>query len=123
MWVTPRRLFGLAPTGGYRATAVASGAVGSYPTVSPLPCLPPCEADRAVCSLLPCPSPFGAQALPGSLPLELGLSSRRPCGHPATIALDQWTKDSCKQGSGKSRLRLQFAVSFRRPPTAVRQPP
>ena len=33
----PRRLFGLAPTGGCRATAVASDAVGSYPTVSPLP--------------------------------------------------------------------------------------
>src|SRR5882724_1818601 len=37
VWVTPRRLFGLAPTGGYRAAAVTSGAVGSYPTVSPLP--------------------------------------------------------------------------------------
>jgi len=37
VWVTPRRLFGLAPTGGYRATTVTSGAVGSYPTVSPLP--------------------------------------------------------------------------------------
>src|SRR5215208_7533252 len=37
VWVTPRRLFGLAPTGGYRAAAVAGGAVGSYPTVSPLP--------------------------------------------------------------------------------------
>jgi len=37
VWVTPRRLFGLAPTGGYPATAVTSGAVGSYPTVSPLP--------------------------------------------------------------------------------------
>jgi len=37
VWVTPRRLFGLAPTGGYPATAVTSGAVGSYPTFSPLP--------------------------------------------------------------------------------------
>src|SRR6185436_15696664 len=37
VWVTPHRLFGLAPTGGYRAAAVAGGAVGSYPTVSPLP--------------------------------------------------------------------------------------
>ncbi len=33
----PRRLFGLAPTGGCRATTVTSRAVGSYPTVSPLP--------------------------------------------------------------------------------------
>jgi hypothetical protein len=40
VWVTPRRLFGLAPTGGYPATAVTSGAVGSYPTVSPLPARP-----------------------------------------------------------------------------------
>ncbi len=33
----PHRLFGLAPTGGYRAAAVTNRAVGSYPTVSPLP--------------------------------------------------------------------------------------
>ncbi len=32
-----RRLFGLAPTGGCRATAVTGRAVGSYPTISPLP--------------------------------------------------------------------------------------
>jgi hypothetical protein len=37
VWVTPRRLFGLAPTGGCHAVAVASDAVGSYPTFSPLP--------------------------------------------------------------------------------------
>jgi hypothetical protein len=37
VWVTPRRLFGLAPTGGCRAPSLALGAVGSYPTVSPLP--------------------------------------------------------------------------------------
>src|SRR5690349_20714150 len=74
----PRRLFGLAPTGGCRATSVTGRAVGSYPTVSPLPALRP-----AVCFLWPCPSPRGAQALPGSLPLELGLSSD-PEG-PATV--------------------------------------
>jgi hypothetical protein len=32
-----RRLFGLAPAGVYRAAPVAGSAVGSYPTVSPLP--------------------------------------------------------------------------------------
>jgi len=37
VWVTPRRLFGLAPTGGCRAVDVTADAVGSYPTVSPLP--------------------------------------------------------------------------------------
>ena len=36
-----RRLFGLAPTGVCRATSIAECAVGSYPTLSPLPpCLP-----------------------------------------------------------------------------------
>src|SRR5918996_2429827 len=38
-------------------------AVGSYPTVSPLP-----FGSRAVSFLWPCPSPCGAQALPGGLP-------------------------------------------------------
>ena len=33
-----RRLFGLAPAGVYRAVIVADDAVGSYPTISPLPC-------------------------------------------------------------------------------------
>ena len=69
--VISRRLFGLAPTGVYRATFVTEGAVGSYPTLSPLP------HDRfpdstAVCFLLHCPSHEAhaacAQALPGSLP-------------------------------------------------------
>src|SRR5256712_13651491 len=58
-----RCLLGLAPTGGYRAASVAGRAVGSYPTVSPLPL-----DKRAVCFLWPYPSPCGAQALPGSLP-------------------------------------------------------
>ena len=35
-----RRIFGLAPTGVCRAVHVAMNAVGSYPTVSPLP---PCD--------------------------------------------------------------------------------
>src|SRR6266700_7009020 len=58
-----RCLLGLAPTGGCRAAPVAKRAVGSYPTVSPLPLI-----FRAVCFLWPSPSPCGAQALPGSLP-------------------------------------------------------
>ena len=68
-----RRLFGLAPAGVYRAAPVAGCAVGSYPTFSPLP-----ARDRqAVCFLWHCPSRHEcrAQALPGSLPMEPGLSS------------------------------------------------
>ena len=67
VWVTPRRLFGLAPTGGCRAASVTRSAVGSYSTVSPLP-VARLRLLRAVCFLWPYPSPFGAQALPGSLP-------------------------------------------------------
>ena len=91
--VAPRRLFGLAPTGGYPAIAVTSDAVGSYPTVSPLPFLRSYNRLRAVCFLWPCPSPFGAQALPGSLPY----GARTFLGHlavPATTALSQRRKDN-----------------------------
>ena len=72
VWVTPRRLFGLAPTGGYPATAVTSSAVGSYPTVSPLPSetlRPPPGGFFSVALS----SPSGAQAYLQST-MELGLS-------------------------------------------------
>jgi hypothetical protein len=69
VWVTPRRLFGLAPTGGYRAAAVTSSAVGSYPTVSPLP-----VSGRSILC-----GPIRRLAAPRSYlavyPMELGLSS------------------------------------------------
>ena len=48
---------------------------------------------RAVCSLWPCPSPCGAQALPGSLPC----GARTFLGYlaaPATIVSDQWNEYS-----------------------------
>src|SRR5437588_10764989 len=65
-----RCLFGLAPTGGYRATPVARRAVGSYPTVSPLPL----DKGRSVFC-----GPFRRLAAPrrylAVCPLELGLSS------------------------------------------------
>jgi hypothetical protein len=67
-----RRLFGLAPAGVCRATRVATGAVGSYPTLSPLPPLTHEAIAEAVCFLLHCPSREAraarAQALPGNLP-------------------------------------------------------
>src|SRR5690606_26003950 len=40
-------LFGFAPSGVYRAACVATGAVGSYPTLSPLP-RHPCRFLKAV---------------------------------------------------------------------------
>jgi hypothetical protein len=36
-WASPPLLFGLAPRGVFRAPGIAAGAVGSYPTFSPLP--------------------------------------------------------------------------------------
>ncbi|SHF23421.1 hypothetical protein SAMN05444273_104389 [Litoreibacter ascidiaceicola] len=59
-----RFLFGIAPGGACRATPVASGAVGSYPTVSPLP-----PHARAVSSLWRFPSDRSARALPGTVAL------------------------------------------------------
>jgi hypothetical protein len=75
------RLFGLAPAGVCRAIRVATNAVGSYPTVSPLP-----ARTQAVYSLWHYPSPEGAQALPGSVSKEPGLSSiRRSIFRVATV--------------------------------------
>src|SRR5215204_1800777 len=72
--VTPRRLFGLAPTGGYRATAVTSGAVGSYPTVSPLPFEALRLLGRSVfCG--PCRRLSAPRRYLAVYPVELGLSS------------------------------------------------
>ena len=69
----PRCLFGLAPTGGYRATTVAGRAVGSYPTFSPLPL----DRGRSVFCVtfrrLTAPRRYLAVS-----PMELGLSSESP---------------------------------------------
>ena len=66
-----RRLFDLAPAGVFRAARVATRAVGSYPTFSPLPTLAR-RCAPAVCFLWHCPSrcrrQHRAQALPGSSP-------------------------------------------------------
>jgi len=79
-------LFGLAPGGVYPATTVASGAVRSYRTISPLPV--PCDSRRYLfcgtrrrlksprCYLAPCPvepglSSMAAQALPQRLSSQL----------------------------------------------------
>ena len=70
----PRRLFGLAPTGGCRAATVASRAVGFYPTVSPLP------TGRTGRRFVFC-GPVRRLAAPrrylAVCPAELGLSSTR----------------------------------------------
>ena len=59
----PASLFGLAPCGVLPATRVATGAVRSYRTFSPLPQLP-----KAVCFLCHFPSGCPDRVLPGALP-------------------------------------------------------
>ena len=57
----PRRppLFGLAPGGVCRAAAVAGSAVGSYPTVSPLPVRPKPAGRSVLCGTFPGVAPAG----------------------------------------------------------------
>src|ERR1043166_2530856 len=74
--VAPRRLFGLAPTGGCRAARCCQERGGLLPHHFTLTLRRPRGRLGAVCFLWPSPSPLGAQALPGSLPSELGLSSK-----------------------------------------------
>src|SRR5439155_1673123 len=106
-----RCLLGLAPTGGYRATPVARRAVGSYPTVSPLPL-----DKRAVCSLWPFPSPRGAQELPGSLPCGartfLGTPLQPTCRDHHALP----PPDTKATGSGRVGARLA-----RQPPQQAAQ--
>ena len=59
-----RSLFGLAPGGACHAADVAAGAVGSYPTVSPLPAG---RSRRAVSSLWRFPSGHPGRALPAAI--------------------------------------------------------
>ena len=88
-------LFGLAPSGVYRATPVTRGAVRSYRTVSPLPVLP--EEPSAVCSLLHFPSPRGARPLAGTLPCGARTFLERPCGPPRSSLASQIVKQSAQE--------------------------
>src|SRR3989454_8545762 len=102
-----RCLFGLAPTGGYRATPVTRRAVGSYPTVSPLPL----DKGRSVfCGL------FRRLTAPGGYlavcPQELGLSSACHSNrHTATITPYRHPagKLPVLEGQGKSSARAAAA--------------
>jgi len=118
----PRRLFGLAPAGGYPATTVTSGAVGSYPTVSPLPGY---RANPRPGRFLFC-GPIRRLAAPrrylAAYPVELGLSSdtlRHPrpscptsgcniAGRPGCgeVTGSKWLNSPCVPDPRQSPLRL-----------------
>ena len=75
-------LFGLASSDAYRAGDVAIPAVGSYPTVSPLPDPQRLEWDPIALAIgglfsVVQVSDCSAWALPSALPMKSGLSSRR----------------------------------------------
>ena len=86
-----RSLFGIAPGGACHAGPVARPAVGSYPTVSPLPACR--KAVRvAVSSLWRFPWGCPRRALPGTVALwspDFPRRGRPPRGHPALRAMGQ----------------------------------
>ncbi len=57
----PQPLFGLAPGGVCHAAPVASRAVRSCRTLSPLPCRLPDRRRSALCGTFPCPGPEGPE--------------------------------------------------------------
>ena len=71
-------LFGLAPDGVFRASALALGAVGSYPTFSPLPAS--LAKLRRFKFLWHCPSAGLAAWPPACIPDKSGLRGIAPCG-------------------------------------------
>ena len=71
-------LFGLAPDGVFRASALALGAVGFYPTFSPLPVS--LAKPRRFKFLWHCPSAGLAAWPPACIPDKSGLRSIAPCG-------------------------------------------
>ena len=108
----PSSLFGLAPGGVCRATSVTGRPVRSYRTLSPLP-VPHREAGpSAVYSLLHFPSPYGARALPGTL----------PCGARTFLRRRVRPKPS-PRGDPHSRARSKLPRGRRPGPRSVRGPP
>jgi len=122
-----RCLFGLAPTGGHRAASVTRRAVGSYPTVSPLPL----DAGRFVFC-----GPVRRLAAPrrylAVYPVELGLSSAHPsCDAPRPSRPTATRRKLTGATSPEARLARQapqqaphavIAQSLGRGPRGGRQP-
>ena len=99
-------LFGLAPEGVCHAVCVAAAAVGSYPTVSPLPVRRTNPAPSAVCFLLHFPSARAAQALPGLLPC----GARTFLHHLAVTAI-VWPTPGTTVGEGQRTGKTLGALS------------
>ena len=106
VWVTPRRLFGLAPTGGCRATVRCRRCGGLLPHLFTL--TPRLRAGRCLFC-----GPVRRLAAPrrylAVYPLELGLSSGRPKA-PATTALDPPRKANSPDRLGPTTPRRRRAA-------------
>jgi len=106
-------LFGLASGDAYRAGDVTTTAVGSYPTVSPLPDPqrpawdPVALAIGGLFSVVPV-SDYSAWVLPSALPLKSGLSS---CSVAATS--DHPVFSNAQLEYKKGSMRLQGRVGNR----------
>src|SRR4051812_36002380 len=104
-------LFGLAPDGACHASAIALGAVGSYPTFSPLPS---CRSSAAVYSLWRYPSTRLERAsrmclrlnrsYAASCPMVFGLSS--PGRNRKRSSAPPKRQQSNTEGTGEPRRRF-----------------
>ena len=104
-------LFGLAPRGVFRASGVTTGAVGSYPTFSPLP-----NVARILASLrFPCAAATVLRSAGGLFSVALSVS---PCSGRLlrrAITRPPWRYQArcpCRE------FHRSFASTFRRPQTA-----
>jgi len=101
-----RSLFGIAPGGACRAETVAGPAVGSYPTVSPLPTGGGSVRRRSVfCGALPRVSPAGRYPAPSLRGVRTFLDpgydpEPRPSGHPHT-SQSRLSEVSGQRGNGR----------------------
>ncbi len=80
-------LFGIAPGGACRAVCVATSAVGSYPTVSPLP---PYRRRSVLCGAIPRVTPAGHYPAPcfsWSPDFPRRVTPPRSSNHPRKVAL------------------------------------
>ncbi len=120
-----RSLFGIAPGGACRASAVASPAVGSYPTVSPLLFWAAETTRREVCFLWRFPLGYPSRALPGTVvlwspdfPPVAGLHLPQAAIRPSARGS---VKRPARPGQRQSVQRYPRARPYRRP-LAARAP-
>ena len=111
-------LFGLASGDAYRAGDVTTTAVGSYPTVSPLP--EPRQLDWNPVALaigglfsVVLVSDRSAWALPSALPMKSGLSSQSvtaPSDHPAFPLAPEYYRTGCPRFQGLNTNALTYCT-------------